>query len=170
MLKAGIHALVACSLLSGVLACSKVSVHGRAEIDLYRWPQSSAGETPVMTAQQPSLIGSAWLAEDIGGRGVIDRAQTTMTFDPEGQINGSGGCNRYFGPVSIDGTAISFGSLGATRKACVPALMDQEQKFFGALAMTRSYRFDQPGHKLVFLGEEGALLLRFSPLSSSSGG
>lgn len=123
-----------------------------------------------MTAQQPSLIGSAWLAEDIGGRGVIDRAQTTMTFDPEGQINGSGGCNRYFGPVSIDGTAISFGSLGATRKACVPALMDQEQKFFGALAITRSYRFDQPGHKLVFLGEEGALLLRFSPLSSSSGG
>ena len=164
MLKAGIHALVACSLLSGVLACSKVSVHGRAEIDLYRWPQSSAGETPVMTAQQPSLIGPVWLVEDIGGRGVIDRAQMTMTFDAEGQVTGSGGCNRYFGPVSIDGTAISFGSLGATRKACVPALMDQEQKFFGALAMTRSYRFEQPGHKLVFLGEEGTPLIRFTPL------
>lgn len=164
MLKAGIHALVACALLSGVLACSKVSVHGRAEIDLYRWPQSSAGATPVMTAQQPSLIGPAWLAEDIGGRGVIDRAQTTMTFDVEGQVTGSGGCNRYFGPVSIEGNAISFGSLGATRKACVPALMDQEQRFFGALAMTRSYRFEQPGHKLVFLSEEGTPLIRFTPL------
>ncbi len=157
-------------MLSGVLACSKVSVHGRAEIDLYRWPQSSAGEPPLMTAQQPSLIGPAWLAEDIGGRGVIDRAQTTMTFDAEGQVTGSGGCNRYFGPVSIDGTAISFGSLGATRKACVPALMDQEPKFFGALAMARSYRFEQPGDKLVFLDEEGTPLVRFSPLSSSPGG
>jgi heat shock protein HslJ len=164
VLKAGVHALVACCLLSGLLACSKVSVHGRVEIDLYQWPQSDAGQTPVVTAQPRSLIGTAWLAEDIGGRGVIDRAQTTMVFDAEGQVSGSGGCNRYFGPVSIDGTAIAFGSLGATGKACVPALMDQEQKFLGALAMTRSYRFEQPGDKLVFLSEDGTPLIRFTPL------
>jgi putative lipoprotein len=49
--------------------------------------------------------------------------------------------------------------------ACVPALMDQEQKFFDALAATRSYRFDDPGNKLVFLGEDGTTLVRFSPLA-----
>lgn len=164
MLRAGVHALAACALLSGVVACSEAGVYGTADIELYRWPQSSAGETPVMTAHQPSLIGPTWLAEDIGGRGVIDRAQTTITFDAEGQVTGSGGCNRYFGPVTIEGSAIGFGQIGTTRKACVPALMGQEQRFFGALALTRSFRFDEPGHKLVFLGEAGLALVRFTPL------
>jgi heat shock protein HslJ len=54
--------------------------------------------------------------------------------------------------------------------ACVPALMDQERRFFDALAATRTHRLDDPGYKLVFLGEDGALLVRFSPLSLSSGG
>ena len=102
--------------------------------------------------------------DDIGGRGVIDNGQTTRAFDAEGRVAGSGGCNRYFGPVTIEGSTIRFGDLGATRMACVPALMDQEQKFFDALAATRSYRFDDPGNKLVFLGEDGTTLVRFSPL------
>jgi heat shock protein HslJ len=49
--------------------------------------------------------------------------------------------------------------------ACAPPLMDQEQRFFDALAATRSYRFDDPGHKLVFLAEDGALLVRFSQVT-----
>lgn len=161
---AGVRVAVAGAVLSGVLACSQISVHATADIELYRWPQSSAGETTVMAAQQFSLVGRIWLAEDIGGRGVIDRAQTTMTFDAEGHVTGSGGCNRYFGPVTIEGSAISFGQLGSTRMACVPALMDQERRFFAALTMARSYRFEQPGHKLVFLSEEGTPLIRFTPL------
>ena len=115
-------------------------------------------------------MGPTWTVTSLTGVGVDPTVTITAVFGSDGKITGSGGCNRYFGPVSIDGTAISFGSLGATRKACVPALMDQEQKFFGALAMTRSYRFEQPGHKLVFLDEEGTPLVRFSPLSSSSSG
>jgi putative lipoprotein len=124
----------------------------------------SAENTMAETASA-DLIGTSWLAEDIGGRGVIDNAQTTITFDAEGSVAGSGGCNRYFGPVTIEGSAISFGDFGATRMACVPALMDQEQKFFDALAATQSYRFDDPGNKLVFLGEDGTTLVRFSPLA-----
>lgn len=117
-------------------------------------------------AQTPpaGLLGTSWLAEDIGGGGVLDRAQTTITFDAEGRVAGSGGCNRYFGPVTIKGDTITFGDLGSTKMACVPALMAQERKFFDALAASRSYRFDDPGHKLVFLGVDGALLVRFSPL------
>ena len=115
---------------------------------------------------QTSLSGTSWLAEDIGGRGVIDRAQTTISFEPEGRVAGSGGCNRYFGSVTIKGDAITFSKkLGATMMACAPALMDQERRFFDALAATRSYRFDDPGHKLVFLGEDGALLVRFSQVT-----
>jgi len=109
-----------------------------------------------------ALTGTSWLAEDIGGCGVIDIAQTTITFDADSRVSGSGGCNRYFGPVTKEENTMTFGLLGSTRRACPPALMDQEQKFFDALAATRSYRFDEPGHKLVFLGDNGPPLVRFS--------
>ena len=126
---------------------------------------TGSAENTMAETTSADLIGSTWLVEDIGGRGVIDNAQTTIAFDAEGGVAGSGGCNRYFGPVIIEGSAISFGDLGATRMACVPALMDQEQKFLDAIAATRSYRPDDSGKKLVFLGEDGAMLIRFSPLT-----
>ncbi len=69
--------------------------------------QTGTGET--------DLLGTAWLAEDIGGRGVVDRARSTMEFTNPGQVGGLAGCNRYFGPVSLVGSAISFGNLAATR-------------------------------------------------------
>jgi heat shock protein HslJ len=156
--------LAAFALLSLLPACSDVGVSGGADLTLFRWP-SNAATGKELAAMQSPLIGTSWRAEDIGGRGVIDNAQTTITFDAEGRVAGSGGCNRYFGPVTIEGNAIRFGDLGATRMACVPALMDQEQTFFDALAATRSYRFDDLGHKLEFLGEDGAGLVRFSLLT-----
>jgi putative lipoprotein len=159
-----VRALTTFTALSLLLACSDVGVYGSADLMLFRWP----GNAPMgkeLAALQSPLSGTSWLAEDIGGRGVLDRAQTTITFDTEGGVAGSGGCNRYFGPVTLKGDSVSFGNLGATRMACVPALMDQEQRFFDALAATRSYRFGNPGHELVFLGENGALLVRFSPLT-----
>ena len=103
-------------------------------------------------ATVPPLAGTAWLAEDIDGRGVIDRAQTTLVFTEPGQdatrISGSGGCNRYSSPVSIDDETIRFGALAATRRACPPALMDQEARFFAALARTDRFSFTPEG-KLV---------------------
>jgi putative lipoprotein len=115
---------------------------------------------------QRNLIGTSWRAEDIGGRGVVDNAQTTLTFDGEGRVTGSGGCNRYFGPATLQGDSISFGGIGSTRMACPPARMEQEQAFFAALAATRSYRFDESGQNLLFLGEDGAVLVRLRPLTS----
>ncbi|MCP5364107.1 MAG: META domain-containing protein [Hyphomicrobiales bacterium] len=122
-------------------------------------------KNPMADNTSEALTGTSWLAEDIGGRGVIDYAQTTISFDADGRVSGSGGCNRYFGPVTMGENTIAFGVLGSTRRACPPALMDQEQKFFGALAVTRSYRFDEPGHKLVFLGDNGEPLMRFSQIT-----
>ena len=64
-----------------------------------------------------ALTGSRWLAEDIGGAGVIDMAQTTLVFAADGRAEGSGGCNHYSGPVSVEGDAIIFGHIDSTRKA-----------------------------------------------------
>jgi len=85
-----------------------------------------------------TLFGITWVAEDIGGGGVIDKARSTITFAAGGAVNGSGGCNNFSGTAKVDGDRIEIGPLAATQKACISALADQEQKFFTALANARS--------------------------------
>lgn len=118
------------------------------------------GETAMSAAEREIPPDSTWLAEDIGGRGVIDNAQTTLSFAAEGGVSGSGACNRYSGRATIAGGTISFGPLAATRRACPPALMDQEQRFFNALVTTRSYAVDGPF--LIFYDQAGQPLVKFT--------
>lgn len=113
------------------------------------------------------IVGTAWLVEDIAGRGVIDSAQTTLSFDTAGRVSGSGGCNRFTGAVTLAGEALTVGLLAATRRACVPALMDQEQKFFKAIEAVRSYFVDANG--LLYLnGANGEPLLRLVQMATAS--
>jgi len=109
-----------------------------------------------------ALIGTAWLADDIGGRGVVDRAQSTLEFAKAGQIGGLAGCNRYFGPVTLDGDTISFDNLGSTRMMCADALMDQEQRFFQALSAAKRFELTHEGQILRMYANDGAPVLRFS--------
>jgi putative lipoprotein len=106
------------------------------------------------------LVGPVWLAEDIGGGGVIDNVQTTVKFEPAGKVTGSGGCNRLFGTAKAGGNSLAFGGIGTTRMACLPAVMRQESKFLDALAGTRTFRFT--GGQLRFYDAAGAELVRFT--------
>jgi len=106
------------------------------------------------------LEGPTWLAENIKGGGVIDNAQSTLVFASGGRVTGSGGCNRLFATATIAGDTLMFGGVGTTRMACAPALMDQEQKFLGALAATRTFRFEGP--YLRFYDAAGGELVRFT--------
>ncbi len=106
------------------------------------------------------LVGSTWLVEDIEGGGVIDFLQSTLTFDGPEKVTGMGGCNNFFGSVKIDGSAIQFCPLGATRKACGDAIDNQEFRFFQVLEKVRSFEFDQG--LLFFLDSEGKQVLRLS--------
>lgn len=128
---------------------------------------SRTGATPPPPSPAPnpapspaaSLEGTEWLAEDIGGQGVLDIVQSTLSVGTDGKISGSGGCNRYFGTATVKDGAVKVGPLGATQMACVPAQMDQERKFLDALSATRSFRID--GGKLILLDAAAKPVLRF---------
>jgi heat shock protein HslJ len=111
-------------------------------------------------AEGDVLVGSTWLVEDIDGGGVIDFLQSTLTFDSEEKVSGMGGCNNFFGSIEIDGVAIAFGPIGATRKACGEAIDDQEFRFFTALAKVRSFEYGEG--LLILLDDKGGQLLRLS--------
>ncbi len=96
-------------------------------------------------AGKSQLKGTSWLVEDIQGKGVIDYAQTTVVFGHEGRVSGNTACNRYSGPVTIMGNELKFGALISTRRACPPAVMDQERKFLAAMEGVRSFVLDEKG-------------------------
>jgi putative lipoprotein len=90
------------------------------------------------------LFGTTWFVQQIDADDIIDGVGPLLVIRSAGHVAGSGGCNSFSGPVTIKGDAITFGALATTEMACTPALMNQEQKFFDALAATRLYRTRGP--------------------------
>lgn len=107
-----------------------------------------------VAAPKLDLTGGEWLVEDINGEGVMDILQTTLAFDTDGQVSGSGGCNRYTGSYALTAETLRFGPLAATRKACPPAISNQEQKFFESIAAPLRASIDETG-ALILTGEDG---------------
>jgi putative lipoprotein len=93
----------------------------------------------------PSLHGTSWVVESLDQGGLIANVEITMAFDPAGGVAGSAGCNRYQGATELADGAITFGSLATTRRACAPAVMDQEGRFLEALRRTVAYALDDRG-------------------------
>ena len=105
-------------------------------------------------APPPALQGVEWVVEDIDGAGIVARARATLTLGSDGRVSGDASCNRYTGPYTLSGEALSFGNLAATRRACEAPLMEQETRFFTTLASVRRFEFT-PGGALLLRGEPG---------------
>ena len=123
---------------------------------------SAATSTAQEVTGEANLLGTAWLAEDIGGRGVIDRARSTLEFPKTGQVAGLAACNRYFGPVSLTSNTIAIGNLASTRKMCPESLMDQEQRFMAALSKARRLELTHEGQVLLIYANNPTPTLRLS--------
>ncbi|WP_205763563.1 META domain-containing protein [Pseudopontixanthobacter vadosimaris] len=95
------------------------------------------------------LAGGEWLVEDIASRGVIDDAQTTLMFGEDGRLNGNTACNGYFADYSTDGMMLDIDNAGATKRACPPAVMDQERRFLDVLGNVNTYRIDDTGSLIL---------------------
>jgi heat shock protein HslJ len=91
-----------------------------------------------------NLAGTEWLLEDLGGAGVIENVQATLTFPEAGKTVGNGSCNRFFGPAEITGSTIELGPLGSTRMACPEAVMNQETKYLDALQAAERFEWKDP--------------------------
>jgi heat shock protein HslJ len=110
------------------------------------------------------LTGTEWLLEDLGGAGVIDNIQATLTFPEAGKTAGKGSCNRFFGPAEITGSAIKLGPLGTTRMACPEAVMNQEKKYLDALQAAERFEWKAPYLLIYCKGFEKPL--RFTRMKS----
>ena len=121
-------------------------------------PASGAVAAPTAA----SLKGTRWLLEDLAGRGVLDRLQSTLVFGEPGRVSGQGGCNLFNGAMTLEGDRLALGPLATTRRACEPAAMDQEARYLAALAGAR--RLAREGPWLLIHGAVGDPPLRFTQM------
>lgn len=128
-----------------------------------------AGSAPATFAAEPppAGLGGTWLVEDIGGKGVVDNLQTTLEIRRDGSFGGNAGCNSYFGSLTgADENKVSFGAAGATRMMCVPAVMDQEDKFLKQLG--KAARWTRQQYILRISDAGGGELLRLTLLRDTT--
>lgn len=97
-------------------------------------------------------------AADLSGTWKAVRALGGDITGPElvisgGEVTGTGGCNRFSGSAVIDGSALKFGPLRATKMFCA-GKMDTETIFLSALDATRA--FVVSNNQLVFTDETGS--------------
>ena len=106
-----------------------------------------------------SLTDTAWQVQSYNnGRGgvvtTLQNTQLTATFDAQGNISGSAGCNSYRGTYIVDGTQLSIGPLATTRRACPEPVMQQENEFLAALGATSQYSI--AGDRLTLRDADGS--------------
>jgi heat shock protein HslJ len=77
------------------------------------------------------LLNTAWDLVMMNGEAPIDSAVPTISFEDEA-VNGTTGCNSYFGSYTLDGTNLSVGQVGQTEMFCEDR-MEQEQAYLQML-------------------------------------
>lgn len=87
-----------------------------------------------MSASAPSdLRGTSWSGLRIAGDMIPLEIDISLTFNADGQISGSSGCNRFFAAYEQDGARLTFGAVGGTRMLCPELAMTAERRFLAAL-------------------------------------
>ncbi len=77
-----------------------------------------------------------WTLAEIDGQAQATTVMQSLTFDGANQrVSGTGGCNRFMGGYTIDGTTVTFGGLATTRRACMDReVTNAEAKYLGILS------------------------------------
>jgi heat shock protein HslJ len=121
--------------------------------------ESSPGGTP-QPAPSADLSGTSWVLRAIGDRETVAGASPTLAFEA-GEATGTTGCNSFGGQYTIDGASLVFSPLATTKRACEPALMDQETAVLDGLAGVTAWEVGGDGS----LRLSGEVDLVFDPVA-----
>ncbi|MGI2257927.1 META domain-containing protein [Shewanella sp. GXUN23E] len=111
---------------------------------------------PGQNDQQINLIGD-WKLEVIMGQPTVDYSPAQINFDKDGRLSGNNSCNNFFGTFTQEGNKLTLNPAGSTMKACVDALMAQEQLVNQAMPLVQTATMKDG--KLELLGENNKPLL-----------
>jgi len=107
------------------------------------------------------LFNTTWRAVEIMGRRASfypgQKMDAHIILNGYGRVSGSTGCNNLNGSYTSHRGRLSFGSIGTTRMACSPRIMEQERRFLDALRITASC--DITGRRLILFDSSGRTVM-----------
>jgi len=142
---------------TAVIASSETSVPAATE----------ATVTPAETPSPPNgeLLNTYWkliLINDTEVTVVDNQREPHITFNAEGRISGSDGCNGVMGSYLLEGDKLTLGEMAGTRMACAEG-MEQSQAFNEALTKVASYTVHSD--QLELRDATGLVLARFKAVA-----
>ena len=112
-----------------------------------------------------SLTGSQWVLNSAAlGIPGGDTVTSWAHFD-SGAVTGNDGCNQFNGPYKADGSALTIGPLGGTRRLCVDPQNAVATRVLAALAQVTSQ--DISGARLQLKDAAGAVLLTYNATTAT---
>lgn len=122
-------------------------------------PGGSGSDVEPEVDSVAALEGSSWVLNEFGPEegptAVLPNTPVTLNF-ADGGINGSAGCNSYFGEFTQSSSSLTFGAIGSTKMACPDPLMQQENEYLAALGAVNSFTLE--GDQLTLEYEDGRLI------------
>jgi heat shock protein HslJ len=109
---------------------------------------------PAMAENDDAPLAAKWIAFELNGKAV---AGPTLNYAAD-KVSGTGGCNQFNGPISIEDDAVQIGPLVSTRMMC-EGKSETETQYFAALEAARTFVLD--GDTLLLKAEDGHVLLKF---------
>ena len=106
-----------------------------------------------LAEEVPVLTGS-WQIEDINQQGVMDFSVITMQFSEQNRITGSTGCNRYMADVQTENQSFIVSKAAVTKRACIPAIGEQEHRFLVALEEAARYEIQADTWLIIYDGAD----------------
>jgi uncharacterized lipoprotein YbaY len=115
---------------------------------------------------QTALANTSWRLVSYGPLdapvAAVAESPATVTFDSEGNVNGSAGCNLFGGSYQAAAGRITFGQVVSTLRICEgEALAAQERALLGAL--TGAARYAIEAGRLRIFSSDGAAALTLEP-------
>jgi len=95
------------------------------------------------------LAGAPWVAQEIAALPVLAAHPATLEVRSDGSVSGKSGCNGFAGASTLQGDNIAFGALAATKMACPEPQMEQEGRYFTALAASRRFLLESDTLRLL---------------------
>lgn len=120
----------------------------------------------VLAACNPSesknleLSGKIWVVESLNDSPLVETTVISAEFTEDGKVSGTAGCNSYSGTYTTSGSEIEIKQpMASTMMACPEPVMNQETKYFQALAAAKSFRIQ--ASKLTLKDSNGTELVTY---------
>jgi heat shock protein HslJ len=118
---------------------------------------STADEQQLVFRALPTLPGTDWQLIWLDGAEVLGDTPLTLTFNKDGSVQGSGGCNQFSSQYALNGDTLTFEGIRSTRRACAADdLNAQEQAYFAVLEAAANYTIS--GDHLMVIAQDGRML------------